>query len=370
MKDRYKENHKWRIWFKELDVEGFDLTSSKELLDRLAKDTDEDYAWFLVSLFEQKEKIQKRSKVIPRKNENESEKEEENNEKEDPQYAMFFEKLVEDGKAYKLKTSKDDESPRFLVYEKPEESNEYDHDLPTRGCITMGDDEDNVNSSENRRVKRRVSNETRDILTTEEVSRENKTSEHNAIIEVQKGLTGGSCYELLLESNIPSEYGAFQYAGEPLKYEENVTSSSSDSDIEILENVKDFNEVNNKALVPAKESLKQQLIRILEKPYKKKEHKMLSKYLMEEKPICRHIDLRERPVSSVLKGMTKSLFDDSPISFQVMFRKNKNDSLKAINLLRMFCFWLVHVPNQDVFRPWDDDKILKILPRPRPPRTR
>ena len=58
--------------------------------------------------------------------------------------------------------------------------------------------------------------------------------------------------------------------------------------------------------------LKEQLIHRLEQPYSKKEHDKLSKWIKKKMPICRHLDLRDRPMSVAVDGAVKSVLDDGP----------------------------------------------------------
>lgn len=62
-------------------------------------------------------------------------------------------------------------------------------------------------------------------------------------------------------------------------------------------------------------------MRILRKPYSKREYKDLKEYAEEQKPICRLLPLRDRSISSALEGMSKSVLDDSPgkFNFQCAF---------------------------------------------------
>ncbi|KAI3672929.1 hypothetical protein L6452_39032 [Arctium lappa] len=353
------------------DIRSSEFDSSKRHFNQVVdgrefgdEEIDSDYAWLLSFLTNTNEQTKSSTEEVIAEDENE----EANNK--DPQYYMFLKELTESGKSYKLKISRNDEALKYLEYEEQDESDGYD--LPTYTNISIGNSGDKVNSSEdmgdrqiNQRVKRSLHGKKGDISTTKEILRKKKIKEPKPIKDPFHDVPVDSCYRLFLDGCIRSEYGAFVYEGKRVNYEEKPTSS--DSDILIWDNLQDCSEVNNKQLITAKKdlSLKEKLMRILRQPYNHEEYEKLSEYVEQEKPICRLLPLRHRAISSALDGVTKSVLDDVPTSFRRKLQAAQNERPRALNLLRMFRFWLEHVPNEDVFQPWLNDDCLKVLPSTR-----
>ncbi|KAK1407675.1 hypothetical protein QVD17_39297 [Tagetes erecta] len=142
------------------------------------------------------------------------------------------------------------------------------------------------------------------------------------------------------------------------------TQTNQDLDVVILDNYPNCSEVNDKQPTFAEKepSLREKLVHILKQPYNEKEHEELSDAIEQKKPMSRHLDLRSRAISSAFGGAEKSLLDNISASFRWMYNAAQNDPPKALNLLRMFYFWLEHVPNEDAFAPWKDKQILKVRP--------
>lgn len=371
MRDRLNENHTRRLKRNMFDIRSSELDSSKRHFNLVVdggefgdEEIDSDYAWLLSFLTDTNDQTKSSSEEVIAEDENEDAN------TKDLQYCMFLKELIENGKSYKLKISRNDEALKFLEYEEEDKSDGYD--LPTYTNISIGNSGDKGNSSEdmgdrqiNQRVKRSLHGKKREISTTKQVSRKQKIKERKSITDPFHDVPVDSCYRLFLDGCIRSEYGAFVCDGKRVKYEEKPTSS--DSDILIWDNLQDCGEVNNKQLMTAKKdpSLKEKLMRILRQPYNQEEYKKLSEYVEREKPICRSIDLRYRSISSALDGKRKSMLDDGPTSFRRKLQAAQNDRPRALNLLRMFSFWLKHVPNEEVFLPWLNDDCLKVLPSTR-----
>lgn len=371
MRDRHNENHTRRLKRNIFDIRSSEFDSNKQHFNKVVdgrefgdEEIDSDYAWLLSFLTDTNEQTNSSMEEVIAEDESEDA-----NDK-DPQYCMFLKELTENGKAYKLKISRSDEALKFLEYEEHDKSDGYD--LPACTNISIVNSGDKVHSSEdmenrqiNQRVKRSLHGKKREISTTKEISRKKKIKEHKSITDPFRDAPVDSCYRLLLDGCIQSEYGAFVCEGKPVNYEE--MSTSSDSDIMIWDTLQDCSEVNNKQLITAKKdpSLKEKLMRILRQPYNQEEYDKLSEYVEQEKPICRLLPLRYRAVSSALDGVTKSVLDDVPSSFRRKLQAARNERPRALNLLRMFRFWLEHVPNEDVFQPWLNDDCLEVLPSSR-----
>ncbi|KAI3504890.1 hypothetical protein L1887_26665 [Cichorium endivia] len=349
------------------DIRSSEFNSSKKKSKKrtnnhiFGDEVDSDYAWLLNFLNENIQHTKPPMEAVIR-NESESEDDHDNESKDsndkDPQYQMFLKQLTTNGKLYKLNISKNDEAPCFLEYE-----GEYD---PTTDMnITFSNNGDKMEEMQmDHRVKRSPHGKKGEILMKKEVSRIVKT-------EPQSNITVDSCYQLFLEGSIPSEYGAFIYEGKRVNYEEKVANSDSDLESEMLiwESVRDLSEVDKKQLVPAKkeQTLKEKLMHILKKPYNQKEYEQLSEYIEQDRPICRLLPLRDRAISSALDGVTKSVLDDAPLSFRKKLKAARNERPRALNLLRMFRFWLEHLPNanmviENIIQPWLLDEFLEVLP--------
>ncbi|KAJ9566988.1 hypothetical protein OSB04_002954 [Centaurea solstitialis] len=355
MRDRHNENHTRRLKRNVYDITSSDFDSSKQHFNQVVdgcqfgdEEIDSDYAWLLSFLTDTNEQTKSSSDTEEDENEDADDK--------DPQYSMFLKELTENGKSYKLKVSRNDEPLKFLEYEEQENSDN----------IGIGNSQDKASSSEgmrdrktNRRVKRSLHRKKGKISTTKEIS---KMKEHKSSTDPSRDIPAKSCYRLLLDGCIQSEYGAFVLDGKRLNYEDK--STSSDSDILIWDNLHDCNEVNNKRPINAKKdiSLKEKLMCILRQPYNQEEYEKLSEYVEKEKPVCRLLPLRHRAISSALDGVTKSVLDDVSTSFRRKLEAAHKEPPRALNLLRMFCFWLQHLPNEDIFQPWLNEECLKVLP--------
>ncbi|KAL7595603.1 hypothetical protein Lser_V15G31126 [Lactuca serriola] len=370
MRNCHTEDHTRRTMRKMFDIRSSEFNSSKKQCKKVTNapkfgdEVDPDYSWLLNFLNENIEQSKPPMEDIIRdedEDEDDNEDEDEDNDDEnedakykDPQYCMFLKQLTENGKSYKLKISKEDEAPCFLEYEQP-----YDPstDMSITLCNTIMRDMQIDHKS-----KRSLNGKKRKILMKKEASSKIKTEPLN-------NLGVDSCYQLFLKGYIPSEYGAFVYEGKRVNYEEKAPNSNSDSDSDtdsdmmIWDKVRDLSEANKKQLAPTKKepSLKEKLMCILKKPYNQKEYEELSEYIEEKKPICRLLPLRDRAISSAL-GVTKSVLDDGPSTFRRKLKAVKNDRPRALNLLRMFRFWLEHLPNEKIFKPWLCEEFMEVLP--------
>ncbi|KAI7730284.1 hypothetical protein M8C21_003026, partial [Ambrosia artemisiifolia] len=378
-----------KTYARQLKKQGFDFRNcdfgsnkpcSRKLNDLLrCPDVDNDYAWFLnISIKESDEQI--KHVILEDQNDYESENENENNNEQvdennkDPEYCLFLENLTEHGKSYKLKISQDDEEPRFLYYEEQDNSNWCD-DLQT--CIDDSGDETTVSEDMQieQKAKRRRNETSGRISTKKEVSKRKKVDDQKTISEhpQDQGMTLDPWYTMFMNS----AYSAVKCNAvksiavkiEPEEYENNVTvtASYSDSDVVILDNVRKVNcsEVNNKQLVLAEKepSLKEKLMYILKHPYNEEEYKELSEYIEQEKPVCQLKPLRNgRTRAFAEAGRNISLLNYGPQIFQEKLKAAKKDRPRALNLLRMFRFWLEHIPSKDAFQPWKDDNFLKVQP--------
>ncbi|CAI9291794.1 unnamed protein product [Lactuca saligna] len=349
MRNCHTEDHTRRKMRKMFDIRSSEFNSSKKQCKKVTNapkfgdEVDPDYSWLLNFLNENIEQTKPPMEDIIRdededEDDNEHEDEDEDNDDEkykDPQYCMFLKQLTENGKSYKLKISKDNETPCFLEYEQP-----YDPstDMNITFCNTIMKD-----MQIDHRSKRSPNGKKRKILMKKEASSKIKTEPLN-------NLGVDSCYQLFLKGYIPSEY-----------------DTDTDSDMMIWDKVRDLSEANKKQLVPTKKepSLKEKLMRILKKPYNQKEYEELSEYIEEKKPICRLLPLRDRAISSALVGVTKSVLDDGPSTFRRKLKAVKNDRPRALNLLRMFRFWLEHLPNEKIFKPWLREEFMEVLPSSR-----
>ncbi|CAH1454251.1 unnamed protein product [Lactuca virosa] len=335
------------------DIRSSEFNSSKKPFKKVTNapkfgdEVDPDYSWLLNFLNENMEQTKPPMEDIIRdededEDDNEHEDEDEDDDDDenedskykDPQYCMFLKQLTENGKSYKLKISKDNEAPCFLEYEQPYNPST---DMNITLCNTIMKD-----MQIDHRSKRSPNGKKRKILMKKEVSSKIKTEPQNNL-------------------------------GKRVNYEEKVTNSNSDSDSDtdsdmmIWDKVRDLSEANKKQLVPTKKepSLKEKLMRILKKPYNQKEYEELSEYIEEKKPICRLLPLRDRAISSALVGVTKSVLDDGPSTFRRKLKAVKNDRPRALNLLRMFRFWLEHLPNEKIFKPWLCQEFMEVLPSSR-----
>ncbi|GJV13079.1 hypothetical protein Tco_1354620 [Tanacetum coccineum] len=341
-----------------------ELKNSGKLGDR---EVDGDFAWLLISLAEEKHKNDDDNEVNDNDNEIEDEDgneygdEEDDDEDEDekdidPQYRMFLENLTENGRSYKLNISQNVEEPDYLEYEKEEQSDGFD-DLQAY----MYDNGNKATSSKDQRVKRRLAKTIGDTSIQEEVSRKKKKiNEQKSITEPNKDIVVERDYARFLKTQVSSNQ--FDYHGQMVNYEDDgARDSDTDSDVLIVENVQACNQVDK---IQKRSSLKEQLIDRLQKPYSKKEHVKLSEWIKKKMPICRHLDLRDRPVSVAVDGAVKSVLDDGPGSFQLKLKaaKAQKDDYKHLNLLRMFRFWLTKLPNENIFQPWLDEDIMNVLP--------
>ncbi|XP_076942232.1 uncharacterized protein LOC143612045 [Bidens hawaiensis] len=266
----------------------------------------------------------------------------------DPEYLLFLENLTEHGKSYKLKISNNDGEPAFMYYEEGN-LDSCDNNLQ----LSTDNSGDEAIVSEDipieQKAKRKVNemNGEIEIRTKKQISRRKKNKDDKSI---PQGATVDSTNKMCVDIKVKHEEESFEN-------EETVTTS--DSDVVILDNVENWSEVKNK-------HLKEKLIKILRVPYSEKEYKELSDYIEQEKPVLQLKPLRKgRSRSFAQAGFTKTVLGYGPQRFQSMLKAAQNDKPKAINLLRMFRFWLEHVPNVDAFQPWNDEDILKVRPRNR-----
>ncbi|KAF5806346.1 hypothetical protein HanRHA438_Chr05g0229211 [Helianthus annuus] len=331
------------------------------------QESDNDYAWFLDFLIENgeltKDVVREDQNEYESENEDEDVRVDENNK--DPEHLLFFENLSEHGKSYKLKISQDDEEPWFLYYEEPVNSDRCD-DLQT--C--SDDSGDEVTVSEDTQIKqqakRRRNEKSGRISTKKEVSKRKKINvsiKDKTMTQPPRGQ--GNTAETCHNVSINGANSAVKCKEEPVEYEMDVTTCDSDSDVVILDNVQNCSEVNNKQLVLAEKepSLRDKLINILKHPYNEEEYKLLSEYIEKEKPVCQLKPLRNgRSRAFAETGVNKSVLDYGPERFQRMLDAAHEDPPKALNLLRMFRFWLEHAPNDDAFQPWREKQFLKVRP--------
>ncbi|XP_076885693.1 uncharacterized protein LOC143535286 isoform X2 [Bidens hawaiensis] len=337
----------------------------KKVKNGEAKDQelDSDYAWFFNSCTEATERekdtisedinecVNKYGVEAEDEDDDDAEDEDgvvyidENNK--DPEYLLFLENLTEHGKSYKLKISNNNEEPVFVYYE--EGSLDWPGDDPQ---ISNNSGDEAIVSEDipiEQTAKRKVNevNGEIEIRTKKQVSRRKKNKDDKSI---PQGTTVDSTNKMCVDIKVKREEESFEN-------EEIVTTS--DSDVVILDNVENWSEVKNK-------HLKEKLIKILKVPYSEKEYKELSDYIEQEKPVLQLKPLRKgRSRSFAQAGFTKTVLGYGPRKFQSMLKAAQNDRPKAINLLRMFRFWLEHVPNVDAFQPWNDEDILKVRPRNR-----
>lgn len=204
------------------------------------QEVDRDYDWLLNFLLNTDK--QKKVKIFENHDENinhyeneddyenEHEEEEEDANDEDPQYCLFLQNLVQNGRSYKLKISKDDEPLRFLHYEESENSVGYDDiddddDPPTYGeyANQIPQDMQIVQRDEQMLIGKEGK-----ISTINEVSRKKKTNEPNSVIGPYLG-TWDSCYLRFLKEFNPSN-GKFFYEGKEVEYEK------SDKQLVLAEN--------------------------------------------------------------------------------------------------------------------------------------
>ncbi|KAL4566193.1 hypothetical protein LXL04_030304 [Taraxacum kok-saghyz] len=367
MRDSHVETRTKGSARKMFDIESSEFNSRKNPRRKatnvrdyhVGDEADPDYVWFLNFLSENSEhskpsmeKISRHEDEDNNENENKNEDEDDNENKDedetykDPQYCMFLKQLTGNGKSYKLNISKSDETPCFLEYEKQ-------YDTTTDMNVTIGN-----NGGHFMQISPKV----------ERIS-QGKNSEVLIKKDDLKKMDVVSCYQSFLEGSVPSKYGQFIYEGKQVNYEETVTNSDSDTDSDILIWDKDqtLSEVNKKQLQREKKepSLRKKLLRILKEPYNEEEYEELSKYIQEEKPICRLLPLRDRVVSAALDGLTKSVLDDGPESFRKKLKAVKNERPRALNLMRMFRFWLEHLPNEKIFMPWSHKEFMDVLPSSR-----
>ncbi|KAJ0923191.1 hypothetical protein HanPSC8_Chr05g0212861 [Helianthus annuus] len=109
--------------------------------------------------------------------------------------------------------------------------------------------------------------------------------------------------------------------------------------------------------------LREKLMCILKHPYDEEEYKLLSEYIEKKKPVCRRRPLRNGRSREIPEaGVNKSVLNYGPERFQRMLDAARKDPPKALNLLRMFRFWLEHAPNDDAFQPWREKQFLKVRP--------
>lgn len=376
----YNGDHRPRLYRKMFGIKRCEIGISKQELNELKnrgklgdREFDGDFAWLLIGLAEDKYKnddVNENETEIDNDNEIEDEDEDGNGDEDedekdvDPQYRMFLENLAENGRSYKLNISQNFEEPNYLEYEKEEQSDGFD-DLQAY----MYDNGNKATSSKNQRVERRLVKTKGDILIPEEVSRKKKK------INVQKSTTEPN-RDVVPEPDFLSylqTLDGFSYSGsgfpqsvlkgQLVNYEDNGVrdDSDTDSDVLIVENLQACNQVDK---IQKRSSLKEQLIHRLEQPYSKKEHEKLSKWIKKKMPICRHLDLRDRPMSVAVDGAVKSVLDDGPGSFQLKLEaaNAQKDNCKELNLLRMFRFWLTKLPNENMFQPWLDNDIVNVLP--------
>ncbi|KAJ0923190.1 hypothetical protein HanPSC8_Chr05g0212851 [Helianthus annuus] len=341
----------------DFDIRKCDFGSNKPGSNKLNaklgnQEVDSEYAWLLILCLIETDK---QTKDTTREDQNEYESEngdededahvDENNK--DPDYLLFLENLSEHGKSYKLKISRDDEEPCFLYYEE-QVSSDWCDDLQT--CTDDSGDE--VTVSEDMQIKQQAKRKRNEksgpISTKKEVSKRKKTNDRKTITQS------------------PRDQGmTVHIKEEPVENEKNVTTCDSDSDVVILDDVQKCSEVNNKQLVVAEKepSLREKLMCILKHPYDEEEYKLLSEYIEKKKPVCRRRPLRNGRSREIPEaGVNKSVLNYGPERFQLMLNAARKNPPKALNLLRMFRFWLEHAPNDDAFQPWREKRFLKVRP--------
>ncbi|XP_071704223.1 uncharacterized protein [Rutidosis leptorrhynchoides] len=311
---------------KDSEIDKSVLAYKKKWFDELKKKNamDENFEWFI------RKHIQKYGY-------------EENDD--DPQYVQFLKNLSVNGKSYKLAIYKNNEFSHFIKYEEREEE-EDDEELDGYDPLTCEFDI-NGDKGDNGEFKEKVNEKEVDIP---EASRKNENN---------KDVNSESGYQMALNGYAPDNDGGYELKldGINVTYE-NKPSTSYDSDIQILENITDVDEVE------VRKSLKEKLLPILRKPYSSKEYKELLVYLEKKKPICRNIPLRTRDISSAMKKEGKSLLDDAPgrVRKKVAAAKKQRDWPTTLNLMRMYRFWLENPDGNDVFKPWSDKDCLSVLP--------
>ncbi|KAM0042197.1 hypothetical protein Hdeb2414_s0011g00375261 [Helianthus debilis subsp. tardiflorus] len=312
----------------DFDIRKCDFGSNKPGSNKLNaklgnQEVDSEYAWLLILCLIETDKQTKdttREDQIEYESENGDEDEDEDahvdENNKDPEYLLFLENLSEHGKSYKLKISRDDEEPCFLYYEE--------------------------------QAKRKRNEKSGPISTKKEVSKRKKINDRKTITQS------------------PRDQGmTVHIKEEPVENEKNVTTCDSDSDVVILDDVQKCSEVNNKQLVVAEKepSLREKLMCILKHPYDEEEYKILSEYIEKKKPVCRRRPLRNGRSREIPEaGVNKSVLNYGPERFQLMLDAARKDPPKALNLLRMFRFWLEHAPNDDAFQPWREKQFLKVRP--------
>lgn len=102
---------------------------------------------------------------------------------------------------------------------------------------------------------------------------------------------------------------------------------------------------------------REQVMRILRKPYDLKEHQMLGQLILARKPIARNMDLRNgRDMTYSTNKDGKSYLDHhDDLRRKLQAAKTPHEDL---NLLRGFFFWLQNLTQDGAFEPWLDASCL------------
>ncbi|CAH9108977.1 unnamed protein product [Cuscuta europaea] len=110
---------------------------------------------------------------------------------------------------------------------------------------------------------------------------------------------------------------------------------------------------------------RKKIITILKRPYDQSEYEKLLKGVKVRLPVERNMELRNgRDVAYSANRKGKSLLDHHK-DLKDKLKEAQANKRKRLNILRGFFFWLQHLTQAGVFKPWTDTACLDILPASR-----
>ncbi|CAK7346903.1 unnamed protein product [Dovyalis caffra] len=109
---------------------------------------------------------------------------------------------------------------------------------------------------------------------------------------------------------------------------------------------------------------REELMKILEKPYNEREYEELWQTISHRGRVERDIDLRSGSKRCETKAIGKSYLDHHP-DLEAKIQLAKSDKPKILNLMRGFFYWLMNTSHggSGVFLPWLDSSCLKMQPQ-------
>lgn len=314
----------------------------------------------------------------------------------DPVYEMFFQHLIEEGKAYKLEIPSVDGMKVYVKYEEDEKSSpKKDQNSKKPGTIrtlTSASRKDEIASTDKespvplfeeefsldcaKPISNGVNGNSSTMLGTGLLSSAKRLSlsdsDSDNMDEDYKTFLTDFLYDDRRYQLMPPDGRRFVYEHDGSISKSEVVKMNTDSckrssarfGRKYLRSAMDID--SGKSLqspgIYKSSNFRERLIKVLQKPYDQREYDFFLQEVGRRRPHVRHRELRSRVLKPyTLESRAKSylhLYDDLAMKIQSV----QYDCPRTLNLLRGFFYWLQNLSHEDAFQPWMDPSCLNVLP--------